>query len=209
MTGEPRPTVVYSGRCDEMQHGALEAALMVRAAAGDRPVRLIVNGAPAETVGAARRLLSNAAGRYVEVRALTGEKQAQRQAISTADVVIVPSGDEHVGLTALDAIAAGVLILVADTSGLGAFLLRSGRVDPRVAEHAVIGREPGERYAPLERWTARLADVLADPETAKVRAARLREGLRQALVTLQSAGASAADLVKAIVAARGEGNGDD
>ncbi len=200
------PTV-YSGRCDEMQHGAREAALMVRAAAGERPVRLIVNGAPPETVGAARRLLSNLAGRAVEVRALNPDKRAQRDAIAAADVVLVPCRDEHVGLTALDAIAAGVPVLVADTSGMGRFLLHSGRVDPGLARHAVITREPGEAAAPLERWSTELAATLADPDAARARAARLREALVAALATLESAGASAGDLVKAIVAAREDGSG--
>ena len=202
MNAEPRPAVVYSGRCDEMQRGAHEAALMVRAAAGARPVHLIVNGAPPETVGAARRLLSQTAGRAVEVRPLTSDKQAQRETLSTADLVLVPYRDEHVGLTALDAIAAGTPVLVPDTCGMGAFLRDSGRVDPRLSEHSVISRELGEQAAPVERWVAELADILEHPDAAAERAARLREGLIQALATLQSAGASAADLIKAIMAAR-------
>lgn len=208
MSDTPRRVVVYSGRCDEMRHGAHEAALMVRAAAGDRAVHLIVNGAPPETVRSARRLLSNVAGRAVEVRALTSDERQQNQSISTADLVLVPDQEEHVGLTALNAIAAGTPILVADTSGIGRFLAEGGRVDPRLSEHSVIRREISEAVPPLERWIAELADVLARPEMARQRAERLREGLMEALATLQSAGGSAADLVKAIVAARGQGSSD-
>ena len=57
MSAGQRPAIVFSGRCDVMQHGAHEAALMVRGVGEARPVRLIVNGAPPETVRAARRLL--------------------------------------------------------------------------------------------------------------------------------------------------------
>lgn len=198
-----RLAVVFSGRCDEMQHGAHEAALMVRGAGGARPVRLIVNGAPPETVRAARRLLSQVAGRAVEVRGYTSDTQAQREQIRTANVVLVPCRDEHVGLTALEAIAAGVPVLLPGTCGMGRFLRESGRVDPRLSEHSVIWRGDGEAAAPIGRWVAELADVLGDPDTARRRAAALREALLAALATLQSAGASAADLVKAIIAVRG------
>lgn len=191
-----------------MQRGAHEAALMVRGAGEGREVHLIVNGAPPETVRAARRLLSQVAGRAVEVRGFTTDKERQREETRRADVVMVPCRDEHVGLTALDAIAAGVPVLVPDTCGMGRFLLDGGRFDPRLTEHSVIRREEGEAAAPLERWIAELADVLGDPDTARRRAAELRDALLTAVQTLQSAGESAADLVKAIVAVRGNGSSE-
>jgi hypothetical protein len=197
-----RPAVVFAGRCDMMQHGAHEAARIVRGVGGARPVHLIVNGAPPETVRAARRLLSQVAGRAVEVRAFTSDTQAQRAAIGTADLVMVPSRDENVGLTALDAIVAETPVLVPDTCGMGRFLVQSGRFEPRLTEHSVIRREDGEKVAPLERWVTELTDVLDDPDTARRRAAELRDALVTALRTLQSAGQSAADLIKAIIAAR-------
>jgi glycosyltransferase involved in cell wall biosynthesis len=203
-----RPAVVFSGRCDMVQQGAHEAALTVRGAGGTGPVRLIVNGAAPETVSAARRLLSQVAERGVEVRAYTSDKSAQREEIRAADLVLVPCRDEHVGLTALDAIAAGVPVLLPDTCGIGRFLRESGRVDPRLSEHSVIPRADGETAAPLERWIARFADALGDPDTARLRAAELRGALMAALRTLQSAGESAADLMKAIVAVREDGRND-
>ena len=208
MSAGTDPAVVFSGRSNEMQRGAHEAALMVRGAGEGREVRLIVNGAPPETVRAARRLLSQVAGRAVEVRGFTTDKERQREETRRADVVMVPCRDEHVGLTALDAVAAGVPVLVPDTCGVGRFLLDGGRFDPRLTEHSVIRSEEGEP-APLERWIAELADVLGDPDTARRRAAELRDALLAALQTLQSAGESAADLVKAIVAVRGNGSSDD
>jgi glycosyltransferase involved in cell wall biosynthesis len=190
-----------------MQQGAYEAALMVRGAAGqEQPVRLIVNGAPPETVRAARRLLSQVAGRGVEVRGYTTDKERQGEEIRAADVVLVLSRAERVGMTALDAIAAGVPVLLPDTCGMGRFLLDAGRFDRGLTEHAVIRREAGEPAAPLDRWTAELAEVLGDPDTARRRAAELREALIATLATLQSAGQSAADLVKAIAAARESGD---
>lgn len=209
MSARPQPAVVFSGRCNEMQQGAHEAALIVRAASQARPVRLIVNGAPPETVRTARRLLSQVAGRAVEVRGYTSDTAAQREEIRTADLVLVPCRDEHVGLTALDAIVAGVPVLVPDTSGMGRFLRESGRFDPRLTEHSVIRREDGEAAAPLERWIAELAEMLGDPDTARRRAGELRDALMTTLQTLQSAGGSAADLIKAITAARDSGRTDD
>jgi glycosyltransferase involved in cell wall biosynthesis len=205
----PGPAVVFSGRCDVIQQGAHEAALMVRGAGEARPVRLIVNGAPPETVRTARRLLSQVAGRAVEVRAYTSDTEAQRAEIRTADVVLLPCRDEQVGLTALDAIAAGVPVLLPGTCGMGRFLRESGRVDPRLADHSVIGPGDGEATAPLDRWITELADVLGDPNTARRRAAELRDALLTALRTLQSAGESFADLVKAIIAVRNSGTSDD
>lgn len=207
MTEEHRPAVVFAGRRDVMQKGAHEAALMVRGAGKARPVHLIVNGAPPETVRAARRLLSRVAGRAVEVRPYTSDKKAEHEEIRTADVVLVTCRDENVGLTALDAIVAEVPVLVPDTCGMGRFLVESGRFEARLTEHSVIRREDGEAAAPLERWITELADVLDDPDTARRRATELREALVTALRTLQSAGESAADLVKAIIAVRG-GSGE-
>ncbi|RZS40715.1 glycosyl transferase family 1 [Herbihabitans rhizosphaerae] len=207
MSPQQRPPVVFAGRCDVMQHGAHEAALMVRGAG--RPVRLIVNGAPPETVRAARRLLSQVAGRHVEVRGYTSDKRAQREAINTADVVVVNCRDENVGLTALDAIVAEVPVLVPDTCGIGRFLVESGRFDPRLIEHSVIRRADGEAAAPVQRWITELAEALDNPDTTRQRAAELREALVTALRTLQSAGESAADLMKAITEVRGSGSSDD
>lgn len=206
MSGEPRPVVVFAGRCDAVQKGAHEAALMVRGAGEARPVRLIVNGAPPETVRAARRLLSRVAGHAVEVRPYSSDKQAQQEEIRTADVVLVTCQDENVGLTALDAIVAEVPVLVPDTCGVGRFLVESGRFEPRLTEHSVIR---GESAAQLDRWITELAEVLDDPDTARRRAAELREAFVTAVRTLQSAGESAADLVKAVIAVRGDGSGDD
>ena len=185
MSAGPRLPVVFAGRCDAVQKGAHEAALVVRGVA--RPVRLIVNGAPPETVRAARRLLSRVAGRAVEVRPYTSDKQVQREEIRAADVVLVTSREENAGLTALDAIVAGVPVLVPDTCGVGRFLVESGRFDPRLTEHTVIRHVDGEA-PPLERWTEELVAVLDDPDTARRRAAELREALVAALRTLQSAG---------------------
>ncbi|HWO61146.1 MAG TPA: glycosyltransferase [Umezawaea sp.] len=207
MSGEHRPAVVFAGRCDVTQRGAHEAALMVRGAGTAREVHLIVNGAPPETVNAARRLLSRVAGRAVEVRPHTGDKQAQKEGIRTADVVLVTCRDEKVGLTALDAMVAEVPVLMPDSCGVGRFLVESGRFEPRLTAHSVLRREDGAA-APVERWTTELAEVLDDPATAKRRAAELREALVTELRTLQGAGESAADLVKAILAVRG-GSGDD
>jgi hypothetical protein len=204
MSEERRFAVVFAGRCDVTQHGAHEAALMVRDAGKARPVHLIVNGAPPETVRAARRLLSRVAGRAVEVRPYSSDKQAQQAEIRRADVVLVSSRDENVGLTALDAIVAEVPVLVPDTCGMGRFLVESGRFEPPLTEHSVI-----EEAAPLERWITELADVLDDPDTARQRATELRDALVTAVRTLQSAGESAADLVKAIIAVRGGGSSDD
>nr|CEL20904.1 hypothetical protein [Kibdelosporangium sp. MJ126-NF4] len=207
MSPAQQPAVVYSGRCDDMQQGAHEAALMVRGA--ERPVHLIVNGAPPETVRASRRLLSQVAGRAVEVRGYTPDKRAQREQILKADLVLVPSREENVGLTALDAMVAEVPVLLPDTCGIGRFLRESGRIDLSLTEHSVIRREEGEAAAPLERWITELVDVLDNPGTARQRAAELRVALVAALRTLQSAGQSAADLVKAILAVRAEGSRDD
>jgi hypothetical protein len=67
-----------------------------------------------------------------------------------------------------------------------------------------VGRRP-----PIERWITELVDVLDDPDAARRRAAELRDALVAALRTSRSAGASAADLIKAIMAVRGNGSGDD
>jgi hypothetical protein len=66
----------------------------------------------------------------------------------------------------------------------------------------VVRHPDDEPTAPLQRWIDDFGAVLGDREAARRRAAGLREALLEALRTLQSAGESFADLVKATNAVR-------
>lgn len=190
--------VVLSGRCDVPQRGAHDAAVMVGSLGPAHPVRLIVQGAPPDTVRTAARLLSRTAGRPVEVRALHTDLDRQRLDIQAADLVLVPCRTERVGLTALDAVATGVPALLPDSCGVGAFLADSGRFSTDLVRHVVVRRRQGAEWAPpIERWTAEVEYVLTDLPRAKRNAAALRQEFLTALATLQSAGESFADLLSA------------
>ena len=73
---------------------------------------------------------------------------------------------------------AGVPILVPSTSGVGRFIGESGLFPTEVARQSLV--EQGfEEPVPVERWVARLGEVLSDPVAARQRALDLRLALQE------------------------------
>ena len=194
--GEHRSTILLFGRVDDSQKGTAAAALMVRDLPPD--VTLIVRGAPPETVAEAQEELSQIAGRFVEVRPRTIDRAELLVDMRQADVVIMPSRAEGFGLVGLEAAGAGVPILVPSSSGVGRFIGDSGLFPTELARQALV--EQGfEEPVPVERWVARLREVLSDPEAARHRALDLRLALQEQNRTWRGAAESLVAAVRAAV----------
>ena len=96
--------------------------------------------------------------------------------------LIMPSATEAFGIVALEAIAAGLPIVVSSSSGIGQFLLEQETIlggvplpDDTVVD---VSDEPAETAA---MWANAVLRRLRDPTAAFAEAASLRDGLAKAL----------------------------
>lgn len=94
-----------------------------------------------------------------------------RRERESADLVLMPSRAEVFGLPGLDAVTAGVPLLVSDRSGLGT-LLRE--VLPTQDADRTVVPVTGCEETDAEAWGRRIAEVLEDREAAFGHAARVR-----------------------------------
>lgn len=94
-----------------------------------------------------------------------------RRERESADLVLMPGRAEAFGLAGLDAVAAGVPLLVSDRDGLG-MLLRE--VLPAQDADRTVVPVTGREEADAEAWGRRIAEVLGDREAAFGHAARVR-----------------------------------
>ncbi|MFI7134122.1 glycosyltransferase [Nonomuraea sp. NPDC050153] len=195
--GERTRTVLLIGRADAAQKGGHEAALMIRELQKDLDVRLVIRGAAPETVLEARERLSTVAGREVEVKPFTLDRQEMLADMRRADVVIMPSRGEGFGLVGLEAAGAAVPILVPRSSGVGALLGDSGRFPPELIRSSLV--EQGfEDRVPVERWVAHLKEILRDVPRAQEKARQLQEVLREANSTWKGAAESLVAAVRGL-----------
>ncbi|MDS1272702.1 glycosyltransferase, partial [Lipingzhangella sp. LS1_29] len=113
--------VLVVGRADAPQKGAHHAALMVRRLRAEgMDVQLTVRGIPSEAVDHIQRRLSTIAGVQVRVKPFTITRSEILADMRQADVVLMPSRAEGFGLVGLEAVGAGIPVLVPDSSGVGA-----------------------------------------------------------------------------------------
>ncbi|MET4099427.1 D-inositol-3-phosphate glycosyltransferase [Agrococcus sp. UYP10] len=92
-----------------------------------------------------------------------------RTDIFAATVALLPSRHEGFGLSALEAIGAGVPVLVSAESGVGRLILRQ---DPSAPEVLEVSPQPGRD---IDSWAEAILQVANDPEAAFRRAAQLRD----------------------------------
>lgn len=153
---------------------------------GPRPI-LMIRGAPEGTGDKLRSALMSIAGAGSDIRVRPFTPNADRiiDDVHQSSVVMMPSRSEGFGLVGLEAIAAGVPVLLSDRSGL-AELLREVATDS-VDFHVVSVTGDLEIDGPV--WARRLRRVLSDRELAFKRAAALRACLAEKLSWQGSASA--------------------
>lgn len=124
-----------------------------------------------------RRLEVIAPGLTVVVRAYTQDEATIQADICSATVLVMPSRAEGFGLVALEAIAAGVPVLVSDRSGFAEMLERT---TPQLAAQFVVP-VTGDSDATAQHWAQALERLFLDPQAAFERARVLKAALAAAL----------------------------
>ncbi|WP_308014476.1 zeta toxin family protein [Nocardia coffeae] len=181
------------GRADDPVKGAMQAAEMVKKLNEQGiDVDLIVRGVPVDQMRAQLRSLREAAGRDVDVRPYTLERDEILADMRDANVVLMPSRAEGFGLVATEAAGAGVPIVVPSTSGAGRFF---GDPDlfPSDLTAGMLVEQGYEDPVPVDRWVDALAHQLSDQDAAWDRALDLQQTLRDRQYTWESAGAALMD----------------
>lgn len=118
-----------------------------------------------------------AAEEFVHCRPYTHDEDDIASDICAASVVIMPSMQEGFGLTALEAIAAGIPTVMTAESGIGEFLLSSGVVGVNALAEKYIADVIGDTNDVAEKWAKRIADIFLDQDAAFSDAASLRKAL--------------------------------
>ncbi|WP_437627228.1 glycosyltransferase [Sorangium sp. So ce1151] len=154
---------------------------------------LLVRGAPSGTGDALREKLRRSAGTPgldVRVREYTAVAARIANDLRASSVVLMPSRAEGFGLVGLEAIAAGVPVLLSDQSGLGELIVERC---PKLAQHHVVGVS-GDLEADANAWERELDRVLRDTSAAFARAIELRNALRESLSWEKAIGSLLANL---------------
>ncbi len=119
---------------------------------------------------------------FVEPRPYSEDFAVVRDDLKTVSLVLMPSLSEGFGLSAFEAIAAGVPVVVSFESGLADYMLRA--VDEGILEESVSDACLAETHAQGEIgavWAEKVELVLANPTAAFERAERMRTALASRL----------------------------
>ncbi|KAI8497600.1 hypothetical protein Bbelb_249060 [Branchiostoma belcheri] len=110
-----------------------------------------------------------------------GTQEDIRDDMMTAHLVLMPSRSEPFGLVGLEAIAAGIPVLISDKTGLADMitdLIDEGKLS---AEHRYVIVETSvsdrNRAGDAERWAKRIVDILQHSDSEFEKAARLKREL--------------------------------
>lgn len=186
------------GRADDPVKGAMQAAKMVQALnARGIDVDLIVRGVPEAKVADQRRLLTRAAGREVDVRPYTLDRDEILADMRDANVVLMPSLAEGFGLVATEAAGAGVPMVLPSTSGAGRFF-GDHTVFPSELTDGMFVEQGYESPVSVEAWAAVLESQLSDQDGAWDRALQLQQILRDQQFTWESAATALIDATRAV-----------
>ncbi|NOJ39976.1 glycosyltransferase family 4 protein [Bradyrhizobium australiense] len=147
--------------------------------------KLIMRGFTFEGVDDEIRAIDGykAAEPYVTCRPYTQIEDEIAEDICGASVILMPSASEGFGLSALEAIAAGIPALISAESGLAQLLIQE-KLSPAVASIArewvvdVTGKDTDVITAD---WALRIERIVANPEAAFDQARRLKADLSSVL----------------------------
>lgn len=181
--GRPLKVLLF-GRTDVGQKGGVAAAEVVsRLRDEGQPVELVVRGVPADKVTRQKLYLGQIMdGADVEVRPFTVERADLHADFDDADVMIMTSRAEGFGLTAQEAAAAGVPVVVPSGSGFGRWLGESGQFSAELTGPSIV--EQGfEDQVPVDAWVDTLRNVVQDYPAAQQRALDLQQAFKDRQVT--------------------------
>ncbi|MFF6957650.1 CATRA conflict system CASPASE/TPR repeat-associated protein [Streptomyces sp. NPDC008317] len=181
-----RTQILFMGRLKDAQLKGLDIACRalekaVPPRSGPGHWELLVRGAPEDTSRSLSEYAKDLIGHPaidVKVRTYTEDQEKIRRDVRRASLVLMPSRAEAFGLVALEAIVAGVPVLVSGRSGLG-MLLRE--ILPAEAEQVVVDVDGYEKRlaADAAAWERAINSVMFDRPSAFARAARLRKAMAE------------------------------
>lgn len=175
--------ILIAGRAEDAQIKGLDIAargvgLAVRERAATAPrVELLVRGAPLGKSEALRREMLDWAGLPsldVVVRPYSSDRDSMAGDLETSTLVLMPSRQEGFGLVGLEAITAGVPVLVSASSGLGEHL--RSVLDDEDADRIVVPMS-GDFDTDASRWSQAITSALFDRAAAFGRSTALRKTL--------------------------------
>ena len=174
-TPPPERACLVLGRAeDEVLKGIdIAASAIAGLPAKNRP-RMVVRGAPQGQADSLQGRISSAYGGIpLDVRRYTSDVERVEEDVRQSSLVLMPSRSEGFGLVGLEAISAGVPVLVSGESGLGRLL---SEIVPDLAHHFIVHvlNVPGEDTA---TWRKEIEFILRDRNAAFERARQLREAL--------------------------------
>ena len=168
------------GRADDVEVKGLDIAASALRAYGRHPRRfgpvptLAVRGASRGEEAQLQTCLVHAGGDSIRiaVRTLDADARTVEQDLWRASLLLMPSREEGFGLSALEAIAANVPVLVSDQSGIADVIRLPGTrsYDPRWSVVPVTGNIEIDSQV----WSEAIQDAIEHPLEAYERATRLR-----------------------------------
>ncbi|XP_019616597.1 PREDICTED: malignant fibrous histiocytoma-amplified sequence 1 homolog [Branchiostoma belcheri] len=110
-----------------------------------------------------------------------GTQDDIRDDMMTAHLVLMPSRSEPFGLVGLEAIAAGIPVLISNQTGLAEMitdLIDQGKLSPE-HRHVIVKTSVNDRYrtADIKRWADRIVDILEHSDSEFEKAARFKREL--------------------------------
>lgn len=199
-----RRQVLLIARADDVRSKGIDIAARAVALAverfgdtpGESPV-LVVRGVPDDDADNVRERIESFVAPQAKVypRPYSTDVEAIRQDLWQSRVVVMPSRHEGFGLVALEAIAAGVPVLVSRESGVGRMLeelLTDG--DRRTPREVLSVAGPDDEIAAI--WGEAVYDRVANPVEAFARAANVRDELQAAGTTWPRAVKALLDALK-------------
>lgn len=193
------PRILIAGRAEDVEIKGLDIAAAAFAdlsakRASHSEIELLVRGAPKGQAELLRRRLlddGGVPGANIVVRPFDGSAAQMNTDFQSSSVVLMPSRAEGFGLVGLEAIMAGVPLLLSSESGLAGLLKEKlGAADWQ----AMIVPVTNDISIDRRVWEEAIALCLRDREAAFERVAKVRE----ALMSLCSWEQSVAALLKAM-----------
>ncbi|KAA3509206.1 glycosyltransferase [Agrobacterium rosae] len=120
---------------------------------------------------------------FVLCRSYSTDPLELRKDYEKSALIVMPSVAEGFGLTGLEAIAAGVPVVLSSESGLAHYLLKpelNGGLDQALVEPSIATVTRGESEN-IKAWAEKVDAILSDHVAAVERAAKLRDALRARL----------------------------
>ncbi len=181
--GVVEPQCLLLGRAEDDRLKGLDIAARAlgRPSIGTKPPRLVVRGAAPGTGDRLRRELLAVAGRDgldIKPHEYSAQVERLQEDLRRASVLLMPSRSEGFGLVAMEAIAAGVPILVSDRSGIAELLIE--RLGAERAGQFVVPTDRGEDVD-ADAWAQQIRFVLLDQDAADRRAQQLYADLAPSL----------------------------